>query len=99
MTNRTMSEMVNSAVAAPRTIAIALLLVMRRVHPAHPATDPNSGLPETNLLPHPVDEGPAGGHRPEGAGGLSERVAGRRTQLDISGGDVELELLNAGRAR
>jgi hypothetical protein len=36
-------------------------------------------------------------HRPERAGGVGQRVAGIRAQLDVGGGDVELELLNTGR--
>ena len=47
------------------------------------------------LRPGRVGEESTPRHRPEIAGRLGERVAGVCAQLDIGGGDVELELLNA----
>ena len=52
-------------------------------------------LSSPELLSDPFDEEATGGHRPERAGSVGERVAGLGAQFDI-GGDVEFELFNAG---
>lgn len=51
-----------------------------------------------DLLTHHVGEEAAGGNRAKRPGGVGERVAGLRAELDVSGRDVELELLDTGRS-
>ena len=57
-----------------------------------------AGSATAELLAERIDEEAAGGHWPERTGCLGQCVAGIGLELDVGCGDVELELLDAGRS-